>query len=114
MNVFGMISRFLFFKNVDRNVKFIFSPMLLTNFHEVRTYAKWDKNVVCLSYYKKESDVPINKNDKYRGIGYIEYNLNKGQICLISLTEEFRGRTLGRQMLDMAIKDMKKENIEEV
>ena len=101
------------------------SPLNLSSFYVVKTV--WDdtwndyKNGrVCLSYYKSKDDVPIadpnepprlNEKIKYSGIGYIQYKKYVGQIGLIYLDDEYKGRTLGKQMLQKAVEDMESEEV---
>lgn len=108
----------------------VLSPLTLSNFHEVRFVEKdiWnghENGEICLSYYTDKSKVPEPRtqvldehrrydNVKYNGIGYIQYRKNVGQVGLIRLDDEFRGRTLGKQMLDKAIAEMRESGATEV
>ena len=58
------------------------------------------------------SDVHIDFYDNNYKIGYISYRLGVGQIGLFYITEMYRNRGLGKQILEQTIKEMKENNIE--
>jgi len=62
-----------------------------------------------IEYYKSIYNKRITYFDKSNiEIGYIEYNLHSGKICLFFITEEkYRNRGLGEQILQKVINNMK-------
>jgi len=84
-------------------------PLSLDNFKEIRDVGNdnWNKipnGEIYLKYF----------SDNGKEIGYINYRISTGQICLFQLEEEYRNRGLGKQILGKVINDLKKLGIKEV
>jgi N-acetylglutamate synthase-like GNAT family acetyltransferase len=73
-------------------------PLSIKDFRNLITIYKYNKNITYLDKYDKE-------------IGYIEYKPTNGKICLFFITNpSYRNRGLGKQILDIALDDIKQHN----
>jgi GNAT superfamily N-acetyltransferase len=73
-------------------------PLYITDFRSIITISKCNKNIMY-----------IDKNGNE--VGYIEYKPTNGKICLFFITNpSYRRRGLGKQILSIALDDIKKHN----
>lgn len=78
-------------------------PICLSDFISVITTINHNKTI---TYFDRNNMLDI---------GYIEYNINSGKICLFFITnEKYRNRGLGRQILENVLIDMKQNGIKRV
>jgi predicted acetyltransferase len=67
-----------------------------------------------ISTPNKSGEIVINYYDNNENIGVTQYNIKSGEIGLILINKEYRGKTLGKQIITNIIHDMKLNNINEV
>lgn len=93
--------------NLLRQCKIKLPSLHLENF-EIRKVGTEYKHILHTSGRDTEDNYlifdPLN-NDPENSIGYITYVKNTGQIGLMGLKPEYRGRNLGRQILERIIKE---------
>lgn len=80
---------------------FVYPKLNLSNFKNIITHSESPTSI-----YNKKRITYFDQHEKE--IGYIEYNLYTGKICLFFITEKkYRNRGLGPQILEHVLNDMR-------
>ena len=67
-----------------------------------------------ISTPNKSGEIVVNYYDNNDNIGLTQYNINTGEIGIIIINREYRGKSLGKQIVTNIIEDMKINKIKEV
>ncbi len=62
----------------------------------------------------KSGDIVVNYYDNAENFGLTQYNINTGEISMIIINREYRGKSLGKQIVSNIIEDMKVNKVKEV
>lgn len=68
----------------------------------------------CVSGKNKNGEIVVNYYDNSENIGLTQYNIKTGEIGMIIINREYRGKSLGKQIVFNIIEDMKVNKLEEV
>ena len=63
---------------------------------------------------KNTGEIVVHYYDNTENFGLTQYNINTGEIGMIIINREYRGKSLGKQIVTNIIEDMKVNNIKEV
>ena len=67
-----------------------------------------------ISTPNKSGEIVVNYYDNNQNIGLTQYNIHTGEIGMIIINREYRGKSLGKQIITNIIEDMKMNKVKEV
>ncbi len=85
-------------KNKFNDTKYLY----LNNFHQ------------SISTPNNSGNIIINYYDGNENIGLTQYNIKTGEISMIIINREYRGKSLGKQIVCNIIEDMRLNNLKQV
>jgi hypothetical protein len=68
----------------------------------------------CVSTPNKSGEIVVHYYDNNENFGLSQHNINTGEIGMIIINREYRGKSLGKQIVTNIIEDMKVNKVKEV
>jgi predicted GNAT family N-acyltransferase len=99
----------------DENLCNLFQHIYQTNnkFNDIK-YLYLNNFQQSISTPNKSGEIVVNYYDNAENFGLTQYNINTGEISMIIINREYRGKSLGKQIVSNIIEDMKVNKVKEV